>query len=191
MTTSAIATGEIEESRRWPADLLQRLADRDAEIWDRVVRSYRPCIYARAAQLRLRPWQRQDLEQRVWLALLENATKIRDAACLPGWLSTTAHRAGMALLQQECREISVDDVPAPPDRAGGSSVEREILRSERLRNLHDAIAQLSPRQREVVAALLQDLSYEQLAARLGIALGSIGPTRQRALNRLRVALPAA
>lgn len=195
MTTQLIASGsgpaEHRETPRWPDDVLQRLAEGDPHIWDRIVRAYRPCIYARAADLRLRPWQCHDLEQRVWLSLFENATRIRDAACLPGWLSTTARRAGLHMLRQEGREILMDDLAATRVRADDQGVEQRLLEAERLRQLRDAVARLTPRQRAVVQALLQDLSYDQLSARLGIAVGSVGPTRKRALRNLRVALTAA
>lgn len=191
MTTPFSSPIGGSEPTSWPDDLLQRLADRDPDIWERVVRTYRPCIYARAADLRLKPWQRQDVEQRVWLALLQNATTVRDAACLPGWLSTTARRAGLKLLQQEIRELASDDLAATDAQADSHDVEQRLLDAERVRQLREAVDRLSPRQRAVVQALLRDLSYEQLAARLGIPLGSVGPTRLRALTNLRIALAAA
>lgn len=191
MTTQADCTSERRVKPSWPPDLSRRLAERDPEIWERVIRSYRPLIYSRASQLRLKPWQRQDLEQRVWLALLENAASIRDIACLPGWLSTTARHAGIQLLQNECREISVDRLPEESVSPDDRDVEQLFLDAERLRELRKAVAQLSPRQQAVVRALLRDLSYDQLSVQLGIAIGSVGPTRQRALNRLRTVLTAA
>ncbi|MBP8918458.1 MAG: sigma-70 family RNA polymerase sigma factor [Micropruina sp.] len=191
MTTRTNTAAERGGSTHWPKDLLQRLADRDPDVWERVVSAYRPCIYARAAHLRLKPWQRHDLEQRVWLALLENAMRIRDAACLPGWLSTTARRAGLQLLQQEGREIPTDHFAASSAGTGSNDVEQQLLDAERLSQLRNAVARLNPRQRQVVQALLRDLSYDQLAAQLGIPMGSVGPTRQRALTNLRIALSAA
>ena len=54
--------------------------------------------------------------------------------------------------------------------------------------LRQAVDRLDPRSRQFVElAFLQDepLSYGELAARLGIAEGSIGPTRVRCLDKLR------
>lgn len=190
MTSQTLGPVGERQRREWPDDLLQRLAAGEPTVWEDVVRAFRPCILARASQVRLKPWQRQDLEQRVWLALFQHATSIRNPACLPGWLSTTARRTALSLLQEEGREIVVDELP---DRGAGtgSEVEDRCLDAQRRRELRAAIAQLAPSQRAVVRGLLRDLSYDEVAALIGVPIGSIGPTRQRALSRLRVALEAA
>ena len=61
----------------------------------------------------------------------------------------------------------------------------ELQEHDRLRR---AVDLLDPRSRQFVElAFLQDvpLSYGELAARLGMAEGSIGPTRVRCLDKLR------
>lgn len=171
-------------------DLLERLAAGDSAVWEYVVRAYRPCLLARASELRLRSWQRQDMEQRVWLALLQYAASIRDADCLPGWLSTTARRTALAILREEARELAVDE-PPEHDLPAESDVERYSLDRHEVRELRSAIGQLPPHQQALMAGLLDDLTYDELASLLGVPIGSIGPTRQRALKRLRVVLQAA
>lgn len=163
---------------------LKRLTDGDPELWADIVRTYRPCVLAQAARFGLDAWQRQDLEQRVWLALYEHAPKIRDIACLPGWLSTTARRAAIRLRYQHSRESMRGQVPEVSS-AARNDIEEAFLVSESSAELQAAIAMLSPRQQAVVRALLDEVSYEEVSARLGIAMGSIGHTRQRALARLR------
>lgn len=190
MTTQMLSPAADDRRDAWPDDMLERLAAGDSALWADVVRAFRPCLLARASEFRLKPWQRQDLEQRVWLALLRNATSIRNPACLPGWLSTTARRSALNLLREEGRELVVDELPERSP-AVESEVERHCLDRQRIRELRGAIAQLSPRQRSVVRGLLRDMSYDEMAALTGMAVGSIGPTRQRALSRLRVVLDAA
>jgi RNA polymerase sigma factor (sigma-70 family) len=60
-------------------------------------------------------------------------------------------------------------------------------RDERTR-LHQAIEQLPPRPRSVLQALLthEGQGYAEIADQLGVPVGSLGPTRNRALARLRV-----
>jgi DNA-directed RNA polymerase specialized sigma24 family protein len=50
-----------------------------------------------------------------------------------------------------------------------------------------ALSGLPDRQRELLLLLIEDppLSYEEISARLGVPVGSIGPTRARALARVR------
>lgn len=189
MTTKT--PGPVARDRdEWPDDLLDRLAAGDSAIWADVVRAFRPCLLARASEVGLKPWQRQDLEQRVWLALLQYAGSIRNPACLPGWLSTTARRTALSLIREERRELVLEQLPERGTRTD-SDVERHCLDRLRLRELRRAVAELPASQRAVVRGLLRDLSYDEVAALMGVSLGSIGPTRQRALSRLRVALEAA
>ena len=50
-----------------------------------------------------------------------------------------------------------------------------------------ALAELPERQRALLLLLIEDppLSYEEISRRLGLPVGSIGPTRARALARIR------
>jgi cystathionine beta-lyase/cystathionine gamma-synthase len=53
--------------------------------------------------------------------------------------------------------------------------------------LHEAFAALPPSGQRLIALLLEDppASYTDISARLGIPVGSIGPTRRRCVNKLR------
>ena len=74
MTTQMLSPVADHRRDEWPDDLLERLAAGDSVLWADVVRAFRPCLLARASEVGLKSWQRQDMEQRVWLALLRNAT---------------------------------------------------------------------------------------------------------------------
>src|SRR5262249_62168015 len=64
----------------------------------------------------------------------------------------------------------------------------ELLRLERHAALREALAALPPRCQQLIALLTLDppLPYAQISARLGIPVGSIGPTRSRCLAKLRL-----
>ena len=51
----------------------------------------------------------------------------------------------------------------------------------------EAFAQLPTCDQQLIALLIQDppVPYAEISARLGIPVGSIGPTRSRCLDRLR------
>ena len=59
--------------------------------------------------------------------------------------------------------------------------------AERRRALTAALEQLTERQRTLMSLLFADNapSYEAMSRSLGLPIGSIGPTRGRALSRLR------
>ena len=63
----------------------------------------------------------------------------------------------------------------------------ELLRAERHAALLEALAGLPPPCQRLIALLAEDppLPYAQISARLGIPVGSIGPTRRRCLAKLR------
>ena len=61
------------------------------------------------------------------------------------------------------------------------------IERERRAALHGAVERLSGRQRVLLTSMLASPAptYEQLSTRLEMPVGSIGPTRDRALARLR------
>ncbi|MGW6917066.1 RNA polymerase sigma factor [Kitasatospora sp. NPDC054939] len=70
------------------------------------------------------------------------------------------------------------------------SAEEQVLADQRDRALWAAVASLPGRCPELLAALADhpDLGYAELAARLGLPRGSLGPTRSRCLAHLRTLL---
>ncbi len=71
------------------------------------------------------------------------------------------------------------------DQSG--TAEQELLAAERHAALREAFAALPPSGQQLIALLLQDppLSYAEVSVRLGIPIGSIGPTRRRYVDKLR------
>ena len=65
--------------------------------------------------------------------------------------------------------------------------DEELLRAERRQALREGFAQLPPRCQALLALLTADppMSYREVAERLGVPVGSIGPTQARCLRRLR------
>jgi len=66
-------------------------------------------------------------------------------------------------------------------------VEQELLADELHTALHQAFSELPPSYQQLLALLIHDppLSYAEISARLGIPVGTIGPTRRRCLEKLR------
>jgi DNA-directed RNA polymerase specialized sigma24 family protein len=74
----------------------------------------------------------------------------------------------------------------PPDPSA-TMIEQEIIVAERNAALRAAFAELPQPCRELLSLLMSDPApaYAEISARLGMAIGSIGPTRARCLDRLR------
>jgi RNA polymerase sigma factor (sigma-70 family) len=79
--------------------------------------------------------------------------------------------------------LDAEDVP--DDK--GVSPEQELLATERHVALREALARLPPRCRQLLTLLIADppVPYTEISARLGIPIGSIGPSRARCLEKLR------
>jgi RNA polymerase sigma factor (sigma-70 family) len=173
--------------------LLQRLAAGDPSAWDETTRRYAGLLHGIAFSCGLPAPEADDVAQRVWIALLEKAGGIRDQEALTTWLTTTTRREAWRVARARGREIPTDDVlgavqpgagVAPPDEAE-AAVDR-IVEDERAAALRAAIGTLPRRQRELALLLLaDDVTYEEICARTGMPVGSIGPTRGRVLSRLR------
>jgi DNA-directed RNA polymerase specialized sigma24 family protein len=65
--------------------------------------------------------------------------------------------------------------------------EHELLLAERHAALRQAFTRLPPPCQQLIAMLLEDppVPYAEISARLGIPLGSIGPSRGRCVEKLR------
>jgi RNA polymerase sigma factor (sigma-70 family) len=109
------------------------------------------------------------------------------------WIITTAKRECMHCLSRQRRMLPLD--PQDPSWLAATADDNEpgadLDRAERHEALLAGLAELPPRQRELLVLLMADppLSYDTIHQRTGIAIGSIGPTRSRALERLRGTAP--
>ncbi len=67
------------------------------------------------------------------------------------------------------------------------TAEHELLLAERHAALREAFTHLPPCCQRLIAMLIEDppAPYAEISARLGIPVGSIGPSRGRCLDKLR------
>ena len=170
------------------ADLVEGARNHEQQAWDALIERYAPLVWSICRRNRLDQAEASDVSQDVWLRLVEQLDRIRDPAALPGWLATTTQRECYRFVRAARRAHSVErvvdaeDIPDPT-----VIVEQELLAGELHTALHEAFSELPPRDRELLALLIQDppLSYAEISARLGIPIGTIGPTRRRCLEKLR------
>jgi RNA polymerase sigma factor (sigma-70 family) len=169
-----------------PAALLAAAARGDQRAWNLLVRSQSPMIRGIARRHRLSEADQEDVVQRTWLTLFRHVDEVRDPAALAGWLATTARRECLGVLAASKREILVDE-PSRVDDADAAPIDETVIQRERQAALHVALNSLPCHQRELMLTLLAKpaATYDQLSVALGIPRGSIGPTRQRCIARLR------
>jgi RNA polymerase sigma factor (sigma-70 family) len=171
------------------ADLISRARNGEQQAWDALVERYAPLIWSICRKYRLHDSDAEDASQSVWLHLVNHLDSVRDPAAIPGWLATTTQRECTRILRVAKRSQVVEDVPDIENIPGeqARTVEQQLLVAERHAVLREAFMDLPPAGQRLIALLAIDppLTYAEIAARLGIQVGSIGPTRARCLDRLR------
>jgi RNA polymerase sigma factor (sigma-70 family) len=166
------------------ADVVPRAAAGDEHAWGELVSRLEPLLRRIARRYRLPASDADDVVQATWLTLLDHIGDLRDPARLPGWLATTARRKCIHKLRGPQRERLIGEIDVPGQE---DSPEQILISAERRETLTRAVATLPERQRVLVNLLLQEpaLAYTQIAARLQMPVGSIGPTWGRCATKLR------
>jgi len=169
-------------------ELAQMAAAGDEHAWAGLVNRFTPMLWAIARSYRLPTPDAADVVQVAWLRLLQHLPRVRQPHLVGAWLATTVRRECLTTIRRRDRErpCDLDETRLPADNCGGD-VDEGVLRAERDALLHRAVRQLPPRQQLLLRLLTAEPppSYREISAATGIPIGSIGPTRARALQRLR------
>jgi RNA polymerase sigma factor (sigma-70 family) len=158
----------------------------DQRAWDQLVERYTDLLWAVARAHRLSTADAADVVQTCWLRLVEHLPNLTSPGGVGAWLATTARRESMAAVRRAARCQASDEVEALAGADAGE-IDGELLTAERDAHLWRAFSRLRARDQTLLRLLVSDPapSYEEIAAAVGIPIGSIGPTRARALERLR------
>jgi RNA polymerase sigma factor (sigma-70 family) len=170
------------------ATLVPAAREGNQGAWDAIVDRFLPLVGAIIRRHRLSEADGDDVSQTVWLRLVEHLGALREPDALPGWIRTTTRNECLRVIAARGRVRPVD----PQDGAGLDVVATDVagddlLAAERGQALREALAELPAARRELLLLLIADppVAYEVISERLGIPIGSIGPTRARALEQLR------
>jgi RNA polymerase sigma factor (sigma-70 family) len=170
-------------------ELLQLAAAGDRVAWGTLVERYEGLLWGIARSHRLDEPSASDVVQTTWLRLVEHIDGLRNPEALAGWLATTTRNECLRVLRHQSRQIPTHDDRMPAEAVPAVDDARLAVK-ERDAQLWRAFATLSARCQALLRMLAIEPapSYEEIAAALDMAVGSIGPTRGRCLNTLRRAL---
>jgi RNA polymerase sigma factor (sigma-70 family) len=165
--------------------LVEQARAGDQDAWDRIVKRFSPLVWSVCRRYSISGVDAEDVAASVWLRLVERLGTIREPAALAGWIATTTRRECLQALRAASRQVPTEN-DVFPDEAGADTDEW-LLKQERHIVLRLAFVELSERCRRLLAILFDDPAtpYADIATTLGIAIGGIGPTRMRCLDRLR------
>ncbi len=162
--------------------LLRACIAGDNSAWKELVERYERLIFSIPRRYGLEREVSQDIFQEVFSILFLQLPRIKRQSGLPKWFITTTHRVCRQWLRQAQRSsgkyAELVEAPAPPPEL--------VLLWERRQHVREALRRLGGRCEELLMALYtnQPVSYEDVARRLGMPLGSIGPMRARCLQKL-------
>jgi RNA polymerase sigma factor (sigma-70 family) len=122
-----------------------------------------------------------DVAQLTWLQLWKHGQQIREPGRLGAWLVSTARREAIRLATASSRHVLCADL------SDGRAVHDEYPAEGGYSGaVEQALDRLPPRYRTLLRLLSCDLelSYSEVADRMGLPIGSIGPMRMRAIRML-------
>ncbi|MGN6681830.1 MAG: RNA polymerase sigma factor [Streptosporangiaceae bacterium] len=173
---------------------MQLAAAGSRSAWERLVDKYSRLIWAMARDFKLPESDAADVFQVTWLRLFEHSDRIEHPARLASWLATTARHECLRHIAARNKVVLVHDDDATLSDAASHEpeIDERLLADERAQAVRDALSRLPSRWQQLLELLMADppTSYTEISSQLGLPVGSIGPTRRRCLERLRVELQA-
>ncbi len=164
------------------ANLLARARKGDTVAFDELITLHREKIFMHTYQIIRNEEDALDLTQETFIRAWKSLARFDGKASFSSWLYRIATNAAIDLFRKrqshphaeiEAGPMKIDaashTTPSQPE-VPGESVDRAEIR----RRIEAAIAQLSPEHRAVILLKeIDDLSYEEIAGRIGCSLGTV------------------
>ncbi|HLO98118.1 MAG TPA: sigma-70 family RNA polymerase sigma factor [Fimbriimonas sp.] len=170
--------------------LLERCRRGDQLAWKQLVDNFSALVYSVARRYSLGEEDCADVFQATFQALYSNLDKIESANAIPKWISVTAANSSLRILRSSKKHVPLmtdDDDLTEVLASDDASAEAEAVIAASAHSLRQAVAAMGGRCAPLLQALYLDeeASYEHACQKLGLPMGSLGPTRARCLAKLR------
>jgi RNA polymerase sigma factor (sigma-70 family) len=178
------------------AELIAACIQGRAQAWDTLVERYKRLVYSIALRAGLEQEDAADVFQTVFAVLVQNLRNLREPQGLAAWLITTTKRTSWNILRKRRREVPDSDQVASTLATAEQWLADETGQEARWADqalVREALERLGGRCKKLLWLLYYDNqqpSYDVISRRLEIPVGSIGPTRARCLQKMRLALQA-
>jgi RNA polymerase sigma factor (sigma-70 family) len=185
-----------EKQEPWAEERLVRECRKGSEdAWSALIDRYKNLIYSIPIKYGFNQEDASEIFQSVSFEILQELPKLREPKALPKWIIQITSRKCFQWHRQQSRFVSSEGDDRDASTASQqNAADQLLLEAEEEQALRDAVASLSPRCRELIGLLFYEIParpYNEIAARLGIATGSIGFIRGRCIDKLRIALQKA
>jgi len=181
-TSSALYDAATDAFRRWRAG--------DESALDELVRMMSPVLWHVVRATGLDREAAEDVVQNTWLTLVRSGDSVRDAQAITRWLCTAARREAWRVSKAGSRTRPVEDEVLDARMPVQTSPESEVVSDDENAQLWRALARLPERCQKLLRIVAWEPrpDYSSVAEGLDMPIGSIGPTRRRCLDKLRVEL---
>ena len=171
-------------------ELIEACRAGDAQAWKQVLDRYERLVFSIPLNYGLTAADAADLTQLTFTIFLQSLNSLADDSNLSAWLATVVRRHTWRLLQRRRREsvVPTGDLAEQLFTVSDERGTRALERWEVVEWLDQGLRALDERCRQLLLALYfapQKLSYAEVAEQLEMAVGSVGPTRARCLERLK------
>ena len=155
------------------------------------MRAYQDMVFTTAARLMGNDTQAEDIAQEVFLKAHEHFDDLKKSPTAGGWLKTVATNLSLNYLTRyrrrwrffsELKPAGAEESAAPLEMPapGPGAPLAEICDSQRAALIETALSKLPAQQRlPLVLYHFEDLSYDEIAARLGASLAKIKTDMRR------------
>lgn len=186
------ASVESDEPTRWvrAAALFLRWRDGDTRAMDDLVRLMTPLLWHVVRAYGLDRELAEDVVQTTWLTLVRRQDSITEPQAVSGWLTMVARREAWRVGKLQRRADPTEAENLEPHLPARESAEQTAATDDESRRLWLAVAQLDDRCQRLlrIVAFEERPDYARIAHDMAMPVGSIGPTRQRCLGKLRALL---
>jgi RNA polymerase sigma factor (sigma-70 family) len=168
--------------------LVKECLSGNEEAWSLLIDKYKALIYSIPVKYRLSQQEAADVFQATCMELLVRMPQLREPRALPKWLMQVAHHECYRLKRLNQNVVSRDAEPDLPEPETPAIAESLVQQTQEEQMLREAMTALTPQCRRLVELLFFEIPsrpYTEVAAELGLAVGSIGFTRQKCIERLR------
>jgi RNA polymerase sigma factor (sigma-70 family) len=179
-----------ESKPEWTDErLVEECLAGDERAWSALVDKHKSLVYSVPVRFGLSADDAREVFQEVFLSLLSSLGNLRDPRALPAWLVRTAWHKCLHCRRMQKRHMGSPVEHAAETVADSADPPEDVLRQiESEQAFRDALAALPPRCIELIRMLFFEVPatpYQEVATRLGVAIGSIGFIRMRCLDRLK------
>jgi RNA polymerase sigma factor (sigma-70 family) len=168
--------------------LVSQCLSGNEEAWSLLIEKYKALIYSVPIKYGLPAHEAADVFQATCVELLVRLAELREPRALPKWLIQVAHHQCCKWKQQSQRVISRDSQRDLPEPETPPVAEALVQQTHEEQMLREAMTTLSPKCRRLIELLFFETParpYSEVAGELGLAVGSIGFTRQKCIEKLR------